>query len=511
MGIPPLFPLSPEADPNNPITESAEILQEWVKNRLGESTKAKEKAEGHLGDLHKELEAKLDVIQSLDKTSPEYKELVANLIENYNAAALKNRVDPEEYVNKRMSERGWARNMLTDFLHGYGRKDFKTTRQHLLQQEMAKKALRNQSMGIIADTFESLGMQDVSRQRTATDARNKEIDAYVDVYQAHEKARLSIQQELGLIGVNTMRIGAQAQVDFKRDRLKHIDTMLAIDRRAWHQRVAALVERDNNIGPRIMPFRHPAGDVEQYGHWAENVWVPAKNATRLKVDAQWIERRPVLFETVAGYQAISAGLKQLEREGGQARLIQLRDKLERAFPAAAVSGVASETLTSWLKGNGLVLDSTEAQIVMALNDVTLLKVRAISGKQVTDKERTYITTTLPALIQDPSTFGIGIEIQRITSEILHARAQDTRVDENGLSQLTYRDEDGATKWRDFTDQVLAWREEASIIEREAVARGEGPGAGVEYLRAKSGTKLAYELPAGTKVDKKFEAGLNDAF
>ena len=222
MGIPPLFPLSPEVDPKNPITQSAEILTEWVKNRLGEGKKAKEKAEGSFRRIFiRRLKAKAKAPQAVDIESPEHKELVANLIENYNAAALKNRVDPEEYVNKRMSDRHWATNMLTDFLYGYGRKDFKTTRQHLFQQELAKKALRTQSMGVIADTLESLGVQDVSRQRTATDARNKEIDAYVDVYQAHEKARLSIQQELGLIGVNTMRIGAQAQVDYKRDRLKH--------------------------------------------------------------------------------------------------------------------------------------------------------------------------------------------------------------------------------------------------------------------------------------------------
>ena len=192
MGIPPLFPLSPEADPKNPITESASILTEWVKNRLGERKKAKEKSTLALEDLKEILNAKAKAPQAIDIESPEHRELVATLIENYNAAALKNRVDPEEYVNKRMSDRHWATNMLTDFIYGYGRKDFKTTRQHLFQQEMAKKALRTQSMGVIADTLESLGVQDVSRQRTATDARNKEIDAYVDVWEGQEKARACI-------------------------------------------------------------------------------------------------------------------------------------------------------------------------------------------------------------------------------------------------------------------------------------------------------------------------------
>ena len=97
-------------------------------------------------------------------------------------------------------------------------------------------------------------------------------------------------------------------------------------------------------------------------------------------------------------------------------------------------------------------------------DQVLKKVKAISGQQVSDKERAYVTETLPGLMTNASTYGMGLELTRLWAGWRLAMVNETETDSRGLTTLTKQDEgDTLISYRDYSEQLIKLKDIAQRI------------------------------------------------
>ena len=348
---------------------------------------------------------------SLDVGSDQHKEFVDNLYKTWGRLSELNETDPDEFVRQRLQGKHWSKLMLVDFLTGFGQSNSKGIRQRLFDQETTKRAMRNKRLESVESQIKELGLADVSRLGARQRERAKQIDVGRDILEDEEERVAADKETKRDVAIEQLKHENQVKLEnlkAKRNPSKHIQTTYSDNAISYPTEAGVL----SFPGMRTVDATNPYNPRSS---------VSALGIGIIKDPPGAYERRRLAGMYRSAMLDVSNSLQEIYGEGDDTRMLPVLAKLRKPVSILGALGKEiSETWDGWFKG--FELGYHQDRIIREFNNAVLLRILERSGKQVTDKEREFVLTTLPTTFSNPSVFGLGVEMLRITVELDDARA-----------------------------------------------------------------------------------------
>ena len=436
------------------------------------------------------LEQPVESREFFDPESKEAQAWVKSMFGSYSRMAMKNQKDVDEVIRERLQGKNPFMIMLGDTMASFMNPQAKTVREKLFKQEMMKRQLRGQQMNAVSEMLKSLGLIDVQRQGHETRARGQAAQIEGQGLVAQDKENQStqdanealvgkgVQSKLDMVKLLT---GKEVATGYKREEMEH-QAEVDIDK-AKKLRALGLWQRTSGSSAASIPkevtiARHPAGNVKQYMTWDADTreFIPIPGFPPLIEDTT--DRRKARADVSMFFRNITLTSQTFAQEleknpkQGLPTKLALADAIKPLF---GIAGLFDVSLPKFLADYERT--PNQAEFLRNHFNQVLNKVREISGQQVTNTERIYVTKTLPDLMSNSETYGMGMELARLWTGWRLAMANESVTDEEGLTKLTEKDEEsGVTSYRDYTAQIIRLQQIAE--QREKVG---GLGSGAKFL------------------------------
>ena len=430
---------------------------------------------------------------------------VEAIFSQHGRLAMKMNKDVDEIVKEQMEGKNPYLVMLKNLLMGYGNPQAGTVRQRLFAREMKKRELQVQQINSLRSTFSSLGMldarnraTDVSQQKTGAAIEGEGISAEASSQLAEQKSTNTLTGKVEQSRLDLARNVEQKRVESERDiaelltgktaQLQH-DKDLAQAQAdiyvARQQRLSdagllrpgpgavATIPKEHQVGT------HPGGKVMQEQTWnpATGAWedIPGQDPRIEDTPKRQKAKEDVrLFFTNISQVAQNFAV-ELERnpETGLPTKLAIADVMKPLF---GITNLFDVTLPDFAAGYDRSLN--KAEFLQGHFNQVLNKVREISGQQVTNTERIYVTKTLPSLMSNSSTYGMGMELSRLWTGWRLTMLNESVVDDEHLTRLTEFDDPNdpqrLIRYKDYTGQLIRLQQIAEQIDgRKGSKLGDG--------------------------------------
>ena len=447
--------------------------------------------------------------KAIDVTSPAMQQLIRTLTGSYEQAALKNQVDIDAVLRQKLSGKNPFMHLFQDVLVGMMGPQVKTVREKLFEQEVLKRQLRTQQMDVMARTLQSLGIADAQRltQRTAGRKQAADIEGQglkaQDAVNLAEKKNIDTQEGKVIQGLTDVEVTRQEEEIKQKGRLELAQKRADIFKT---QPVPKTLVRDLPSDDFVGPWGTMVQDHSYNAVSGSFEPIPGRGL-RYKLTPKQQENRQFSNDSYKATLKITkqaAELKAKDPASGAIARVALRNAL---VPLLAAVRVAGFELPGFLEK--YELGAREGTFLNTFYESVLSKVRAFTGAQVTNQERTYIlVNTIPRLWAEDRTFLLGFEALRLYTGLDKARINDLHPNSQGLTSLTEVELDsegmpvGAATFKDLTSVY-----EGILAKAEALELKEA-GAGMAFLQemAPDATKpLQIEKNWKDYVDPSIEA------
>ena len=412
--------------------------------------------------------------------------------------ALQQGRDIGEVVNERLADQNWGKVLLRDFLMSWGAGTVQSTRQQLMTQELMKREARNKQLdtwgSIVREQSDLAGQvyqSDVSRLNTQTTA-------------ATQVAGHAAGMEEALFGqaAGAGRESLEGQRRTELEGVKHNYSKELADYKAKLDEKSAELDQQRKIEMERIKAQNP-----NWGQPARSEQFVGETSDGPLIQEGWTQT-----ESKSGSRRESLGTPRIkltveaqqqkfavERFSGLSHRVSLITKdMQKGGRSTQVTGVLNLTndMVGLLRGTQAMLSGEgfdkalegnkefktafgqfsdeQKTLFSAYRELILAKVLYYSGRQVTDKERVYVTSTEPSPYDDPLTFAIGMKMTE-----LRAKLAGTRLLLGSAGDLSlYERLPGPAEshqHRSAEQLFYALRQEAARLEQRV------PGDGMDFL------------------------------
>ena len=438
--------------------------------------------------------------KAIDVTSPAMQQLIGTLTGSYEQAALKNQVDIDAVLRQKLSGKNPFMHLFQDVLVGMMGPQVKTVREKLFEQEVLKRQLRTQQMDVMARTLQSLGIADVQRltQRTAGRKQAADIEGQglkaQDAVNLAEKKNIDTQEGRVIQGLTDVEVTRQEEEIKQKGRLELAQKRADIFKLQPTPKSLVRDFPSGRSGPwgdmlQDSAFNPISGGVEP---------IPGSKL-RYKLTPKQQENRKFAndsYEATLKITKQAAELKTKDPASGAIARVALRNTMVPLLAAARVTGFE---LPGFLEK--YELGAREGTFLNTFYESVLSKVRAFTGAQVTNQERTYILiNTIPRLWGKDETFLLGFEALRLYTGLAKSRVNDLSPNSRGLTPLTEVELDsedmpvGAATFKDFTSVYEGILSKAEALELKDA------GSGMAFLQ-----EMAPDATKPLQIEKNWEA------
>ena len=408
--------------------------------------------------------------------------------------------DMDEVIREKMHGKNPYKVFLTDFLTGLAGPQATTVRERLFAREMKKKELRGQRLSAVSNTLKALGLIDVQRQGHVTSARGQASAIEGQEFTAQAAANLTEQKNINTLAGK----GVQSGLNIEQERIKserdHKESIELAKKRAEVFKTQPV--------PKSLVRDYPSGYTGPWGDMVQNSVFNARTGRvesvpgaplRYELTPKQEENRKFANDSYGATLRITkqaAELKTKDPASGAIARVALRNTLVPLLAAVRVTGFE---LPGFLKK--YELGSREGTFLNTFYESVLSKVRAFTGAQVTNQERTYILiNTIPRLWGSDETFLLGFEALRLYTGLAKSRVNDLSPNSQGLTPLTEVELDsegmpiGAATFKDFTSVYEGILSKAEALELA------NPGAGLAFLK-----EMAPDATKPLQIEENWEA------